>query len=1044
MAGEGIVQSLTVSHDVARLHQSTGLAVPHSLSSPLARAPRRQSALVLSELLGASAGAARLALRRFLIEASSLPPLVSVSARLSARVRRPGEGREEGEEDERAEQEARALGAFSPLVVAVLSASHPEKALLVARLLDLPLSRPADSRELGSRSAVEAARRRGEKANEDDVAHAQNAEDDADAAVAQTTGEEKRPSQEGVFASLQHLPGATPSVLFHLDYAATPFSLLSAQSLRDAQEDGGAVAEEESDRPAAALAEAARRDRTPAEAAKWARILGGVSSLVLIPLQARQLRVATPQGLAARGREPAAEDKRDRRDSSGAETPELQVRLPEEVAVMLRGFARGVRDRQRQRGEGDEGQKAREGDKKEVKHASREEEDIPPVVVLLMDTPEDWEPALTQAVAAAVDDLLATAGGDSRPERQTEGIGAGRESASSGSSVSRRSVIIALPESAWVGGKASPSFSTEKKKFLTMLEEARFRHETARRQREELRREREAQKQESKGGLEGGGAKQAEAQERQAERRDGDRVGDRQAEKTRSASPQDDTLPDLLVSKLFATSAPGDARERPQPLLPHEAQFADLVAPDVLSWAVQRDILAAAAPVLQEWKRHVELDGLVIPRFGHQASELLRALLPLYDAATLSAAHTPARQLARHELQTFLEDELRHLYLQQLMLLERRARVRLRAALLAALKRPSLPGRLFSSLARGISNKEGAPVASEKMRDAAEKVIADLQREAAELVLSSEASPVPESLAASRFSSALHAEEFPLQQALRHSVELAVEMRERAAVASSEAISFLRSRVHAGAAKLADVAWFPPRLRAALTRVSAELLDPEKHAPRAASASPSCSSLAAPSLSLQPAAATAPSPPPGAAPERRRARDAGREDAEQEGENASAREDSVSRRWGGFADDVQRAVKKRASDIYEENIRKLHGGLVGKLTGALRQLASDFIAGPLAARLEAQQRGFLSGVSLRDFLRFSVRPSVSFTAMLRRRGEGNLQGFASYNAGPLNVIVGFANDAPVVQPDGKMAPAFRVQPKLHFDVQRIREPPQRS
>ena len=64
---------------------------------------------------------------------------------------------------------------------------------------------------------------------------------------------------------------------------------------------------------------------------------------------------------------------------------------------------------------------------------------------------------------------------------------------------------------------------------------------------------------------------------------------------------------------------------------------------------------------------------------------------------------------------------------------------------------------------------------------------------------------------------------------------------------------------------------------------------------------------------------------------------------------------------------------------------------------------------------------------------------LDFVAMLRPDGFGNLQGFAGYQLGGNNVIVGVHNDADapevISQFGGKRPPFMRVQPKLKVDIE---------
>lgn len=64
---------------------------------------------------------------------------------------------------------------------------------------------------------------------------------------------------------------------------------------------------------------------------------------------------------------------------------------------------------------------------------------------------------------------------------------------------------------------------------------------------------------------------------------------------------------------------------------------------------------------------------------------------------------------------------------------------------------------------------------------------------------------------------------------------------------------------------------------------------------------------------------------------------------------------------------------------------------------------------------------------------------LDFVAMLRPDGFGNLQGFAGYQLGGNNIIVGVHNDADapdvISQFGGKRPPFMRVQPKLKVDIE---------
>lgn len=65
----------------------------------------------------------------------------------------------------------------------------------------------------------------------------------------------------------------------------------------------------------------------------------------------------------------------------------------------------------------------------------------------------------------------------------------------------------------------------------------------------------------------------------------------------------------------------------------------------------------------------------------------------------------------------------------------------------------------------------------------------------------------------------------------------------------------------------------------------------------------------------------------------------------------------------------------------------------------------------------------------------SFTPGFHLSGMVRQVGEGNLQGFTSYQAGPHSVTMGYQNDrgTPESMAEGD-EPFLRLQPKVHFDI----------
>lgn len=107
------------------------------------------------------------------------------------------------------------------------------------------------------------------------------------------------------------------------------------------------------------------------------------------------------------------------------------------------------------------------------------------------------------------------------------------------------------------------------------------------------------------------------------------------------------------------------------------------------------------------------------------------------------------------------------------------------------------------------------------------------------------------------------------------------------------------------------------------------------------------------------------------------------------------------------------------------SLLEIHVLLLKKSARDFSAMAAELSGSPLAALLR-QQHG-------RPWLGVSVRPLLSIASLLRLRGHGNLQGYSRYNAGPVQFLFGFTNDGESLE-SGRHA-AFRLQPKLHFDVE---------
>ncbi|EPR59505.1 hypothetical protein TGGT1_213010 [Toxoplasma gondii GT1] len=980
----------------------------HAILSPLLSRGATQSShapLVLTDLLHSSPRQVLRTLQTFLrpsvssrlsrTEGTSVESLKQATKKVAARgaedetvQQREAKVGEEGEKETAELRIERALSPFfSPMVVGVFCDAHPEKDATVSELL----GRPRQGRDKESSADAE-----------------ETSQD------AERLGREREESV--VVASLEHLPASSPTVLFRLNYADTAFASGRPSRKRGEEEKGGFPREEESERDVVLAALA--RDRTAAEASSWARLLGRVGTMAVLPLFSEELRCDSVFAMRERRTlEDFCETTAQKEGESLCgvrDTRELYVQLPEEVSVMLKGLGRGLEERRGRREEA-AGESFR-------------------LVVILMDAPDErWTPLVTRAVTRAVEEAVAvreTKEETRKRETQTEGENPHADAPSAASPL-LSAVVLSLPPASRASTPASGRFLAAEKELRSLLEETRRKHEqTVRARQERLATlvEREAKRIEEEQGkaaeqVGGKNAKERAAHgedrvsandgERQEnESRDDPRPHKRAEERTSFRDQIYDTLPDAIVKRLFPFSSAADAeregRDAARLVLPQELQFSSLVAPEVLCWAVQQKLLTQAMPILQKWRKQVELDGKLISHFGQESSEILQTLLPLFDAATLAAVQTPARQLARRELQTLLQDELRHLYLQQLMLLERRSRTKLRASLLTALKAFPSPREAVRALWRREDEEaEEAEAARRRMRQAAEALLSDLAREAASLL--------PPRL--SKIENASQELSFRHSPADRGAWQLPAvgNLAERAkrtiCSVSQRVFSSLQERKKSLTQQLAGVPWVRARLQRSLVTLSRDSVPSQISSPSSLASAPSSSSA------------------DGESGGRDEEKDV---DASNDQGGLERGDDSYEER---VANEVGRRLREAASAAFEEELAQLHATLMGKLTASLRQLTEEFVASPLAEKIRIQSRLF-GGVSLREVLRFSVRPSLSLTAMLRRRGEGNFQGFLAWNGGSLNMILGFANDAPVVQPDGKVAPAFRIQPKVHFDVTR--------
>lgn len=111
---------------------------------------------------------------------------------------------------------------------------------------------------------------------------------------------------------------------------------------------------------------------------------------------------------------------------------------------------------------------------------------------------------------------------------------------------------------------------------------------------------------------------------------------------------------------------------------------------------------------------------------------------------------------------------------------------------------------------------------------------------------------------------------------------------------------------------------------------------------------------------------------------------------------------------------------------------------VAELDTKLNTALLDFPNSP-AARLKIMKEVTRTASKQKKPSERNIDIGLDLVAMLRPDGFGNLQGFAGYQLGGNNIIVGVHNDADapdvISQFGGKRPPFVRVQPKLKVDVE---------
>ncbi|CDJ42615.1 hypothetical protein, conserved [Eimeria tenella] len=134
--------------------------------------------------------------------------------------------------------------------------------------------------------------------------------------------------------------------------------------------------------------------------------------------------------------------------------------------------------------------------------------------------------------------------------------------------------------------------------------------------------------------------------------------------------------------------------------------------------------------------------------------------------------------------------------------------------------------------------------------------------------------------------------------------------------------------------------------------------------------------------------------------------------------------------WQPSLSDISEASVRSGRDAWLchslcTSLFDIHMLLLQKAARDFSAITLGFSRSTLASLLRQQQS--------RTWLGISLRPSLSIASLLRLRGSGNLQGYSRYNAGPIQLIFGFTNDGEGLERERQAA--FRLQPKIHFDVE---------
>jgi len=142
-------------------------------------------------------------------------------------------------------------------------------------------------------------------------------------------------------------------------------------------------------------------------------------------------------------------------------------------------------------------------------------------------------------------------------------------------------------------------------------------------------------------------------------------------------------------------------------------------------------------------------------------------------------------------------------------------------------------------------------------------------------------------------------------------------------------------------------------------------------------------------------------------------------------------------------EDLENDAQRGLEEWFAEGAEKLVvSGVVG--AGSYEKALSEFVnqltdyaaKWPQSPAYNVQAMKKLEGGARKKKGKASWGATFQLVSLLRTPGDGALQGFATYQAGPVQFLCGLQNDRdlPESRLEGKVPPLLRIQPKVAFDV----------